>query len=53
MEFKLWLETSFKDLLEPVPQNPDHHAEGDVLKHTRMVRKSLDTAKNLLSKESN
>lgn len=53
MEFKLWLETSFKDLLEPVPQNPEHHAEGNVLKHTRMVRKSLDTVKNLLSKESN
>jgi hypothetical protein len=53
MEFKLWLETIFKDLLEPVPQNPDHHAEGNVLNHTRMVRKSLDTVKNLLSKESN
>lgn len=55
MEFKNWLiiESSLKDLLEPVPQNPDHHEEGNVYKHTRMVRKSLDLAKSLLSKESN
>jgi hypothetical protein len=52
MEFKLWLETSLRDLLEPVPQNPDHHGEGNVFKHTMMVRKSLGAAKNLLSKES-
>lgn len=52
MEFKLWLETSLRDLLEPVPQNPDHHGEGNVFKHTMMVRKSLDSAKNLLYKES-
>lgn len=53
MEFKLWLENSLKDLLKPVPQNPEHHAEGDVYTHTIMVRKALETAKALLSKESN
>jgi hypothetical protein len=53
MEFKLWLENSLKDLLEPVPQSPEHHEEGDVYTHTRMVRKALDPAKSLLSKESN
>lgn len=52
MEFKLWLETSLRDLLEPVPQNPEHHGEGNVFKHTMMVRKSLNSAKSLLSKES-
>jgi len=53
MEFKLWLENSLKDLLKPVPQNPEHHAEGDVYTHTIMVRKALEPAKTLLSKESN
>lgn len=52
MNFKLWLiESSLRDLLKDVPQNPDHHAEGDVFKHTKMVRNSLDTAKRLLKKE--
>jgi hypothetical protein len=53
MEFKLWLENSLKDLLEPVPQSPVHHEEGDVYTHTRMVLKALNPAKALLSKESN
>lgn len=55
MQFKNWLicESSLKDLLEPVPQNPEHHEEGNVFKHTIMVRKSLSTAKDLLTKESN
>jgi F0F1-type ATP synthase gamma subunit len=55
LQFKNWLinESSLKDLLEPVPQSPDHHEEGNVYIHTRMVRKSLDLAKSLLIKESN
>jgi hypothetical protein len=53
MEFKVWLENSLKDLLEPVPQNPEHHEEGNVYTHTKMVRKALEPAKSLLSKESN
>jgi len=52
MNFKLWLvESSLRDLLKDVPQNPEHHAEGDVFKHTRMVRNSLEVAKRLLKKE--
>lgn len=55
MNFKNWLinESSLRDLLSPVPQNPNHHEEGNVFAHTRMVRKSLDLAKSLLIKESN
>jgi CRISPR/Cas system-associated endonuclease Cas3-HD len=55
MNFKNWLinESSLRDLLGPVPQNPIHHKEGNVFAHTRMVRKSLDLAKFLLEKESN
>lgn len=54
MKFKNWLinESSLRDLLKPVPQNPKHHEEGNVYNHTRMVRKSLGIAKFLLSKES-
>ena len=52
MNFKLWLiESSLRDLLKDVPQNPDHHAEGDVFKHTKMVRNSLSIAEKLLKKE--
>jgi hypothetical protein len=52
MSFKLWLiESSLRDLLKDVPQNPDHHAEGDVFRHTKMVRNSLEIAKRLLEKE--
>jgi hypothetical protein len=55
MNFKNWLinESSLRDMLTPVPQNPTHHSEGNVFVHTRMVRKSLDSAKSLLEKESN
>jgi hypothetical protein len=55
MNFKNWLitESSLRDLLSPVPQNPTHHEEGDVFTHTRMVRKSLDLAKSLLEDKSN
>ena len=54
MKFKNWLisESSLKDLLEPVPQNPKHHEEGNVFKHTMMVRKSLEKVKPLLQEQS-
>lgn len=39
-------------MLKPVPQNPEHHEEGDVFTHTKMVRDSLNLAEELLEKES-
>lgn len=50
MKFKEWLEnrkelaTAFKNKLHGVPQDPIHHPEGDVLIHTRLVRKSIPKA---------
>lgn len=50
--FKMWLE-SLRDIIKPIPQSPEHHAEGNVWNHTRMVRKRLNNAieyfKNLSS----
>jgi len=57
MQFKNWLiEASFRDLanlykskLAGVPQDPVHHKEGNVLIHSRMVRKSIKQAHTILS----
>lgn len=34
-------EDSLRQILKTVPQNPEHHAEGDVFTHARMVRSRL------------
>lgn len=39
---------SLKDILGKVPQHPKHHPEGDVYTHSRMVRKSMDVAIELM-----
>jgi hypothetical protein len=50
MNFTQWFEnrretaSKFRDLLGNVPQEPDHHPEGDVLTHTKMVRASINKA---------
>jgi tRNA nucleotidyltransferase/poly(A) polymerase len=44
------LENSLRQVLS-VPQNPKHHPEGDVFRHTTMVRSSLDTALQLLKQK--
>jgi hypothetical protein len=42
MNFREFLEmSSLRDIIDPVPQSPKHHAEGSVGNHTRMVRKQL------------
>lgn len=47
--FIAWLnEVSLSGMLRGVPQNPKHHPEGDVLRHTTMVRSALDSAIKLL-----
>ena len=38
------LATAYKDTLAGVPQDPTHHPEGDVLAHTRLVRKAIPGA---------
>jgi len=52
MSFKLWLldedsrslAKSYADLLKNVPQDKEHHPEGDVLTHVKLVRKSIPNA---------
>lgn len=50
MNFARWFEgqqdtaNKFKNLLQNVPQEPEHHPEGDVLAHTRLVRGSIQKA---------
>ena len=47
MKFAQWLsltESGLRDIIKPVPQNPKHHAEGDVFTHTRLVRQQLNDA---------
>tara|TARA_Y100000034_G_scaffold6762_1_gene7442 strand:- start:6313 stop:7122 length:810 start_codon:yes stop_codon:yes gene_type:complete len=50
MNFTQWLEgqrdtaSKFRSLLQNVPQEPEHHPEGDVLTHTKMVRGSIQQA---------
>lgn len=40
----------YKSLLSGVPQDKEHHPEGDVLAHSRMVRKSIPKAIDELKK---
>lgn len=53
MNFKQFLikEVSLRQILKPVPQNPEHHAEGDVFTHTRMVRSRLPLALNFIARD--
>jgi len=52
MKFKEWFQAeSAKELarqysqsLKPIPQDPKHHPEGDVLTHIKLVRKSIPQA---------
>ncbi len=41
-------ENSLRDILKPVPQSPKWHKEGDVFKHTQLVRKGMEVAVSLL-----
>lgn len=60
--FKQWLNESAKELakaysqsLKPIPQDPKHHPEGNVLTHIKLVRKAIPQAieyvKQLKTKE--
>lgn len=48
--FRSWLEDNkslaigYKDALKDIPQNLNHHKEGSVLNHVRLVRKSVQRA---------
>jgi len=52
MNFKQWLQNEsaielarqYAKLLKPIPQDPKHHPEGDVLAHTLLVRRSIPQA---------
>lgn len=44
IENRVELANAFKDKLHGVPQDPTHHPEGDVLAHTRLVRKAIPKA---------
>lgn len=52
-EYARKLAKAYADILRDVPQNPEHHPEGAVLNHVRLVRKSISSAiqelKNLKS----
>ena len=49
MNFKTWFEMSaLRDILKDVPQHPEHHPEGPVFTHTRMVRQSMDKAIDMM-----
>ena len=54
MTFKEFIlkEASLRQILKPVPQNPHHHAEGDVFTHSRMVRSRLPHAVEFLRSQS-
>ncbi len=41
-------ESSLRDILEPVPQSAKWHKEGNVFKHTQLVRKGLEVAIDLM-----
>lgn len=43
-EYARKLARAYADTLKDVPQNPDHHPEGSVLNHVRLVRKSISSA---------
>lgn len=38
------LAAQYRAMLEPIPQDPTHHPEGNVLKHIKLVRKSINKA---------
>lgn len=53
MRFKLWLTldegkrelaSTYRGLLQDVPQDPTHHPEGNVLTHVQLVRKAIPRA---------
>ena len=50
MNFKQFVETrkelvqAYKDKLQGVPQDPVHHPEGDVFRHSQLVRKAIPKA---------
>lgn len=44
METRAELASAFKSKLHGIPQDPVHHPEGDVLTHTRLVRKAIPRA---------
>jgi len=50
MNFTRWLENrretakAYKMILQDVPQDPHHHPEGDVLTHSKLVRKAVPRA---------
>lgn len=58
MNFKQWFQNeSAKELarqysqsLKPIPQDPKHHPEGDVLTHIKLVRRSIPDAEKYLVK---
>lgn len=39
----------YRGMLEPIPQDPTHHPEGNVLKHVKLVRASIDKAISYLN----
>lgn len=43
-EYARKLARAYADTLKDVPQNPDHHPEGSVLNHVRLVRKAISSA---------
>jgi hypothetical protein len=43
-EYARKLARAYADILRDVPQNLDHHPEGAVLNHVRLVRKSISSA---------
>ncbi len=50
--FKSFEEGTLRDLLKPVPQSPKWHKEGDVFRHTQLVRKNMNVAISLLKDAS-
>jgi hypothetical protein len=58
MEFKGWLvmedmrslARAYSDALRDVPQNLEHHPEGDVLAHVKLVRRSVASAADELQR---
>lgn len=54
INFKIWLEdnrklaASYQNLLRNVPQDPKHHPEGDVMRHSKLVRQAVPKAINEL-----
>lgn len=49
LKFKKWYESkelakAYRGLLQDVPQDPEHHPEGNVLAHVQLVRKAIPRA---------